>query len=214
MAVNTICWYYDVRGLEDPRAFQHGLEILPWPDRREKTGKYRFEKDRRLCLGAGLLAACVLRQAGANDLRIVQAENGKPRLLAYPDLHFNLSHSGTLAVCVVSDQPVGVDVEEERDIDLKRFSRCFQPEELAWINGSGNSVHAFFRLWTRKESYLKRTGTGLLCDPASFACLPASDPAEDMYFSENDICGHHICVSTSRAETVLFKNADVFNPCL
>ena len=109
--MNTKCYYYDVSGLSSPERFARELASLPWEERRERILRYRFEKDRRLSLGAGLLAAYALREAGAEDLTLQTGENGKPELLSYPDIHFNLSHSGTIAVCAVSDRPVGVDVE-------------------------------------------------------------------------------------------------------
>ena len=103
----TVCWYCDVRPLSDPELFAAGLSGLPWEERREKVSRFLFEKDRRLCLGAGMLLAHALREAGAADLRLSTMPEGKPVLADRPDIHFNLSHSGTLAVCAVSGLPVG-----------------------------------------------------------------------------------------------------------
>lgn len=36
--------------------------------------------------------------------------HGKPYLLNYPDVHFNISHSGEYVACAVADSPVGVDI--------------------------------------------------------------------------------------------------------
>ena len=102
------CYYYDVSALSSAERFEQALASLPWEERREKILRYRFEKDRRLSLGAGLLAAYALREAGAEDLALQTGEYGKPELLFYPNIRFNLSHSGTLAVCAVSDRPVVV----------------------------------------------------------------------------------------------------------
>jgi len=206
--VNTICWYYDVRELQDPLAFSKGIELLPWEDRREKIRRFHFDQDKRLCLGAGLLAAYALKLAGAADLHIRKTKNGKPELSDCPDLHFNISHSGTLAVCAVSNRSIGVDVEKEQDIDISHFKQCFQQEEIAWIHGCENFIHAFFRLWTRKESYLKRLGTGLLSPPDSISVIPEFSMTERKFFSEFNIMNHQICVSTSETEEVILKRWD------
>ena len=206
--MNTICWYYDVSELQDPLAFSKGIALLPWEERREKIRRFQFDKDKRLCLGAGLLAAYALKLSGADDLHIRETKNGKQELRYYPDLHFNLSHSGTLAVCAVSNRPIGVDVEIEQDIDINDFKQCFQQEEMAWIYRCDNMIHAFYRLWTRKESYFKRLGTGLLCPPNSISVIPELSMTEKSFFSEFNIMNHQICVSTSEAEKVIFKRWD------
>ena len=207
--MNTICWYYDVSELQDSRAFQQGMASLPWKARREKVGRFRYDRDQRLCLGAGLLAAHALKQAGARDLTLAESENGKPELSHGSGLFFNISHSGTLAVCAVSGRPVGVDVEQEKEnIDISDFRQCFQPEEMAWIRSCGNPVHAFFRLWTRKESYLKRLGTGLLSRPDAVSVLPGSPAEKKEPFFEFSVMDHQICVSLPEKEEVLFRKWD------
>ena len=98
------CCYYDVSHLEDPQIFAAALHQLSWKGRAEKVNRYRFEKDKRLCLGAGLLAQHMLEQAGVSDPVFSVNEFGKPVLSDRSDIHFNISHDGTLAVCVVCDR--------------------------------------------------------------------------------------------------------------
>jgi 4'-phosphopantetheinyl transferase len=95
--------------------------------------------------------------------------NGKPRLaesFTSGNLHFNLSHSGGIAlVAVTKDQRVVVDVERMKlrpDFTelSKRVLTNREHEKLT------NSMYAsqrkiFYRFWVRKESYLKGTGAGL-----------------------------------------------------
>ena len=87
------------------------LEALPWPEKRQRILRYRQEKDRQLALLAWSLAAAMLREAGAEDLTLTYTSQGKPFLQQHPDIHFNLSHGGEMAVCAVSDRPVGADIE-------------------------------------------------------------------------------------------------------
>lgn len=199
------CWVCDVRPLADPALFSRGMSLLPWEDRREQIMRFRLERDRRLCLGAGLLLAHALRYAGATDLSLRRLLNGKPVLAACPDIHFNLSHSGTLAVCAVSDQPVGADVEVLQSGDSHVAAFCFQPAELEWMNRFEDPAYPFTRLWTRKESYLKLLGTGLSRSPNSFRVIPGKDTPSGCTFSEREKDGHLICICSFQNDEVIFR---------
>jgi phosphopantetheine--protein transferase-like protein len=96
-------------------------------------------------------------------------ENGKPYLLNYPDLFFNLSHSKDVVVCVLSGQEIGVDVQKHVKVKENLAHRFFTAEEDAFLDtlkqedGSIGKDYAewFFRLWSIKESYIKYTGKGM-----------------------------------------------------
>lgn len=207
--LTTICWYCDVSILANPALFSRGMAILPWDARREKVLRYHFEKDQRLCLGAGLLAAYALRRSGADDLGIHYLENGKPALRAHPGIHFNISHSDALAVCAVSDHTVGVDVERWQRAESRVAEMCFTPDELKWMKAQRRTDQAFIRLWVRKESYLKMMGTGLLQDPSSFSVLPETSLEIPASFSEWDVHDHSICVCSPLSESVSLLRADI-----
>ena len=199
------CLYFNVSVLSDPELFARGLELLPWEARREKVMRFRTERDRQRCLGAGLLAAWMLKSAGAGDLSLTYGEQGKPALTAHTDIHFNLSHSGSFAVCAVADHPVGVDVEQVREAHLGIAKRFFLPGEFAWISQSADPDRAFYRLWTRKESALKRLGEGLSRPLDSLCVLPGKESEENAAFSEWDADGHMICVCAEKNDKVQFE---------
>ena len=201
--MSVTCWYCDVRPLSDPVLFSRGMALLPWEERRDQVMRFRFDKDRRLCLGAGLLLAWALHQAGATDLSLCRLRYGKPVLANNPDIHFNLSHSGMLAVGAVSDQPVGVDVETLQNADSGIMDMCFHPIEQEWINHAKDQRREFTRLWTRKESYLKLRETGLACTLNSFCVLPGKDFPNGISYSEKDEMGHMICVYTTQRYRIL-----------
>lgn len=189
-----ICWTWDVSPLADPRRFEAGMSALPWEKRREKVLSYRFGKDRRLCLGAGLLAAYALREAGVRDLAMDFLAFGKPVLANCPGIHFNLSHSGTLAVCAVSDRPVGVDAEEMQKADMRVADLCFQPAEKEWILASADPDRSFTRLWVRKESFLKLLGTGFSRPANTFSALPGEKTEGGPRFAEREENNCLLCV--------------------
>ena len=94
----------------------------------------------------------------------------KPRFPAYPDFHYNISHSGGVAVCGLSDHPIGIDLqkipEDTRRIRLiaKRFFSAQEQETLQTLHDQNEPealCRLFCRYWTSRESYIKLTGRGL-----------------------------------------------------
>lgn len=111
------------------------------------------------------------------DAALAETVLGKPYLAQYPGVQFNLSHSGPWGVCALSDFPVGVDVEMirplRRDV-AKRFFTAVEQEHL-----SRCPAEEFFRLWTRKESFVKAVGRGFSLGLDRFSVL------EDVLFQDN-----------------------------
>jgi len=150
--------------LADDACFQECYSQLS-AYRRAKIDRYRFIKDKRLSLGAGMLMDRGLREYGLKeaDVTIGQQKNGKPYLPEHPHIHFNLSHSENMVLAVFAGAEVGCDIEYTKEADLKLAKRFFCPEEyefLASLEGEERNS-AFYRLWTLKESFLKATGMGM-----------------------------------------------------
>ena len=153
----------DVTALKDAELY-HLAYAAATPPRREKTDRFRPEKDRRLSLGAEALLRHALRCAGsgAASADFVYGAEKKP-YLRDGGLFFNLSHSGIWAVCAVAGCEVGCDVEQVAPIDLK-LARRFLPEEYADILSqptAAERLELFYRYWTLKESFMKATGLGM-----------------------------------------------------
>ncbi len=171
------------------------------PARREKIARARRDVDKRLLLAAGLTLDFALRAHGLceKDAAIALGEYGKPRLADRDDLHFSLSHSGSVALCAISDNELGADVEAPRAIRDALLRRVCTEEEYAALSACApeEKETLFLRLWTAKESFLKYLGTGLTRDARSFFVLKdgAPVPPEDgLYFDEYALCGCRACV--------------------
>ncbi len=109
-----------------------------------------------------LLEAAIRRTCGWGRLpEIIRAENGKPLFAEYPEIQFNLSHSGPMSLCAVSDHPVGVDLELLRPRRPELPARFFQGALWERYLALGGDWPAFFALWTEIESIVKYTGEGL-----------------------------------------------------
>ncbi len=133
--------------------------------RMEKVNRYRFEADRKQSLCAYLLLRYALREEyNIKDVPLLANTEGKPSLVGYENIHFNLSHCRCAVACIVSDRPVGVDVQDwERD-HSRLAERVCSADEQAYIHGAQSPETAFAQIWTAKESYGKYMGQGILYD--------------------------------------------------
>jgi phosphopantetheinyl transferase len=85
-------------------------------------------------------------------------KNGKPYIPGFPS--FNISHCNGLVVLAMSENSIGVDVENiDTKFQLDAFRDVFSPKEIADIENHG--AKAFFYYWTIKEAVLKCTGEGM-----------------------------------------------------
>ncbi len=155
--------------LKEPQIFQVFYESAP-VFRKEKIDRLQNAEKKRTSLGAWVLLAHALRQAGSgcDALDLSFTKTGKPYLAKFPHIHFSLSHSADVVLCAVSDSEVGCDVEQVRRVDLKLANRFFSPPECRFIEtqeAPESGAQMFFRLWTLKESYIKATGQTLSALP-------------------------------------------------
>ena len=131
--------------------------------RREQALMFKFEQGQRLCvLAYQLLKQALKEEYGITDNPLFEYnENGKPSLVGHPEIFFNLSHCKEAAACVISDHPVGIDVESLRQYKDSLAEYCMNDEELKLIKSSGNHDKEFIRLWTMKEATIKLLGTSI-----------------------------------------------------
>lgn len=151
----TEIFVFDRDGGELPET---AARLLPlW--RRERREALKNEKAREESLAAGLLFAAAMKQRGLTDGemdRVTLRPAGKPVLTARGDVWFSLSHSGRYVLCAVSGRPVGADVQQMRET-RRSLMRRFHPAEREWLSRQPEEERnaALFRLWTRKEAWVK-----------------------------------------------------------
>ena len=131
--------------------------------RRQLALRYRHELGRRTCAAASLLLCEGLKKEyGITEKPVFEfGEHGKPSIIGRPDLHFSLSHCREAAICVLSDRPVGIDIESVGRYNDRLVRYTMNDEEMAQILASNRPDIAFTRLWTQKEAVLKCTGEGI-----------------------------------------------------
>ena len=137
--------------------------------RREQAQKFKYEQGQRLCvLAYQLLKKGLQQEYGITENPVfVYNEHGKPSIEGHPEICFNLSHCKEAAICVISDQPIGVDVESIREYKESLVNYTMNDEEVSLIKSADNPAAAFIRLWTMKEATMKLIGTGISNDMKS-----------------------------------------------
>lgn len=135
-------------------------------ERLEKALSYRNEQDRKLSAAAYiLLRECLYKEYGITEKpKFSYGSYGKPFLAEFPMIHFNLSHSGNIAACIVDTSPVGIDVEVTGKYSFSLAKSCMNINELKDIASSHNPEFDFLKLWTMKESFSKLKGDGITND--------------------------------------------------
>ena len=158
-------WYHlDIRDMTGAQYQEY--YAMADENRRKKADACRREED-RLCSIAGdrLARLAISAHCGVpmESIRFARTAAGKPYAVGL-DVHFNISHSGHLAVCAVSDKPVGIDVQIMRPLRANLTGRVCTPGELQYIGAeelTGEALVRFYRVWCTKEAYFKCLGTGI-----------------------------------------------------
>lgn len=124
------------------------------------------------------LASCYLKNkySGAGEMQYTP--RGKP---FKPGAHFNLSHSGGVAVIGVSGCEIGIDIEEEKPRGERLINGVISETERDHIR----SAEDFFAVWTLKESLLKCIGCGLVNPMRE---VPAFPEGVKLYRDERFFC--------------------------
>jgi 4'-phosphopantetheinyl transferase len=137
-------------------------------DERERLDRMQAGAHRQRFLAAHVFVRGVLsRYLGIEPgaLKFLVMPGGKPVLEGSESLHFNLAHSSELAVLAVGPSPVGIDIEQVRDVaDARGLARrYFSSREVSTLDQvpDGELARAFLTYWTQKEAVVKADGRGL-----------------------------------------------------
>lgn len=203
--MTTRLYAADVAELENDSLYHTAYQNVS-RERQRKVDHLRFSSDRRLSLGVEILLQYALKGIGLphRDMVYCYREGGKPYLAAEPDIHFNLSHSGEIAICAISSGETGCDVEKRTGYNIKIAERFFARKEYQQIAKQASEQEKqemFYRLWTLKESFIKAASLGLHIPLDSFCIsfgrdgqtLPLLYEGRAYYFQEFDVHPDYKC---------------------
>ncbi len=165
--------------------------VLTDQERATSARFYHSENRTRYTIQHGILRLLLSKYTGINakKIRFTYNENKKPYLqnpVANP-CFFNLSHSADDFLIAVGPEEFGVDIEQ---INTKKHwediaSQYFGYREVQSITTAQNPDEAFFLFWTRKEAFLKATGTGIDENLPEIIALDGMHPIPPLYGNFN-----------------------------
>jgi 4'-phosphopantetheinyl transferase len=157
--------------LTPPRSLDRLAARILQPDEYERARRFVFAPDRERFILSHLALRVILTQytgAPPEQIRFTYTAYGKPMIappLRAPMASFNISHSHELALCVIaSTETIGVDIERVRPMEYGSIgATAFSADEQAALRNTATTDQqaTFFRIWTRKEAYIKAWGMGV-----------------------------------------------------
>ncbi len=147
----------------DENTFQYLLKFVQ-TEKQERILKQKIKQSSDNMLIGEILAKTVIKKTFGIDIakqEFAYAEYGKPYLINFPNVYFNISHSGEYIACTASDEPVGIDIQKIGEYNYDVAKRVCSGKELVQIENSSDKASEFTKLWTQKEAVLKMYGTGI-----------------------------------------------------
>ncbi len=157
----------DIRGFMNAERYNKYAKLMPQYVVKKVNALRPLDAKKRTLGAWSLLMECL---KGVEDtaflhkcperfasLRFDENEYGKPYLMNFSWIHFNLSHSGDYVMCVIANSDVGCDIQKVDRKNEKVSHRFFTESEREMIAEPGD----FARIWSRKEAVMKMTGKGL-----------------------------------------------------
>ena len=156
------------------------------PEERERAARFVNPIDRQRFVLAHIATRVILAAVSDQPIEVIdfnRHSSGKPYLQETDKdtgiSEFSLSHcqdKALLGLC--SRGYIGVDIEliAPRPF-LPLVNKLYRPDEAEWLLKQPNDrqLEYFLQCWTRKEAYLKATGSGLSGQLAAARCLPPED---------------------------------------
>ena len=183
------CWFGDI-STDD----QSGGKYWDALSGEERSKANRLKNDavrNRFILTSGKLRNKLAEFTGEQpqDIKLAKQTHGKPFMVEHGEIVFNLSHTANKMIIAVGYQcQLGVDIEvwKSRTDFLGLAGKCMATQEIIdWQSlPEGEKLPEFYRIWTRKEAFVKAVGRGIALglkkcvvsreNPGSFDSVPAS----------------------------------------
>lgn len=149
---------YNCSGLMNPEQFDIVYNLIS-EGRQAHVNEALNMKTRCERLGAShLLEKLLWENHYLRPYEYEYSDNGKPMLRNPKGLYFSLTHSDLIACAVISDKPVGIDIEIIGRCDEKVANRFFTKNDNEYIANApsiADKQHRYTEVWTFKEALAK-----------------------------------------------------------
>lgn len=131
-------------------------------EKQQKIAKLHFAKDKLLSLAGLQLLKVGMTDFSRTPFSLQQLHfpaQGKPTLEGdRADIDFNISHSGDIACCAISDNmKIGIDIEQHRKVNPNMIQKYFKTETTDSVETMRSD---FFQFWTKNEAIIKAANHG------------------------------------------------------
>ena len=153
-------------------------------NRLEKVLKTSHEQTRRMSVFAEWKAKNLIAETlniPLSEVDFCYSEKGKP-YLKDGEFHFSISHSGEWAAVALAPDPVGIDIEIIKPINSRLKRRICNDDDLVFLSQTeGDENLTLLKIWTAKEAYFKKTGSGI----TDFKAVSYNDISPLHFFEDN-----------------------------
>jgi phosphopantetheine--protein transferase-like protein len=171
-----------------------GASLRPYFDAEFLDG---IQSVRNAPLRAMKLRAAALLAHGAEALGVAafplvieRTAQGKPFVMG-GSFEYSLTHTDRFAAVAFSSHPVGIDAERvTRRIDARRIAEhFFTADEVEELADAAWNHELFFRIWTTKEAFFKREGSGIddRLRGLSYHAMQAADGSVTHRYAVDDV---------------------------
>ena len=163
-----------------------------------KISGYRRWQDAQLSLLGRIILSQGLKKMNKNisinDLRYTTYN--KP-YFENDIIKFNISHSGNMVVCAISDTfDIGIDLEIiNNTVKIEDYKSQMTVAEWQQVMATDNNHKSFFDYWTQKEAVMKAHGKGHSIPIKSFEIInyQAEINKESFFLEEIKLEDNYIC---------------------
>jgi 4'-phosphopantetheinyl transferase len=151
--------------------------LLNDTERKRAQSYHQLKDSQRFIIARGKLKKLASQYLGISpsEVEIHIGTNKKPFISSNSSikLAYNISHSGNWILIAFGNGSIGIDVEQlNHSFNYDAIlAACFNLEEQNFIQREPNSTELFYRLWTRKEAFVKATSKGLDNDLPQIICM-------------------------------------------
>lgn len=180
--------YFNIKDL-DETLMEMYLKKLP-DFMHQEINRYQILNDRKTRLIARLMIKQYIQEkkysARIEDWQ--KGEHEKPFIPNGPE--FNITHSGEIVAVAFSDQPIGIDIERIKEIEIEGLSAYLHNEEKEYILKAKNKQDIFFTIWSKKEAYLKATTKGIIHELAATSVIGENIINNNQYWYFKELVIH------------------------
>lgn len=147
------------------------------------------------------------------DSALKKDSNGKPFLAEHLNIFFNISHCDGLVACAFDTTSIGIDVEFPGYFPEILITKSLSKTEIDFLQKTGSTLPLkqewFYRLWTLKEAYVKKSGLGVDTNLKDFSfSFTQTKDLMNIICSDQSVACYQTTLSQGHILSLCYENSD------